>query len=681
MSNESSETYIDFTVEKLKKKYLDRRKLVPKENIKRSGFGDSIDNLKPCDFPLGTRISSTEESPQDGYKYHDRKRYDKALQELFKAVRNVPERLDQVGEWAVSPDVSEDEHSTEEHDSPSETRNNLNTETDVTLPSSLTRTTGSCVTDTVAPVAKNPKRPSPQGSSLSATDISQVYQEMVQIYEKLHTERTHQQQWSAQLQEREACLQEREACLQEREACLQEREACLQQSEALVLRPHHALLKIRGVEEEVHSHMRGLQEQHQQEIQQLNDVLKEKNRENRRIKANFDSIKEINDTMRNQLNDITEQNRKLEGQSRKVQARLENLQRKNEYSMAQKGRENVAPKAQGAKPSKQDKTSLPTKPNKASASPSLVRLLVLLMDWILDCHLVPPALAPGDGKGAPGQSVPQAGSLQTGSVQEKCSKVLPMLTEQLQLVPGVDAGLLVPLLKFIYWSLRQLDNTPQQNTLTSTMRRLGEEVYRGTGQLGGTFDPSTRIKTSALFKSPCLGTRFPSTLIVLSTINQADILAQALDSLHDDLRCEEGRELFLWYRALPVVLAHLRGGSRGPLAVAVDILLQMAAESRLLNPFLEACSTEDFFRCIASLLRNPRLDVTLVEKASILLQKLSKIRKNKRLFELFTIHLMIQEMHRTADPAHAFLSVNLNSILYHLGMMRSPVCPSPADRP
>ncbi|XP_061081427.1 coiled-coil domain-containing protein 138-like isoform X2 [Conger conger] len=657
MSSESSETSIDFTVELLKKKYLNRRNLVSKENVDRSGESDPLDYMKCYD----ARIPRTVVSPLYGSIDHHRRHYDKALQELFQAVTNLPERLDRVGDWKHGLFLSEDEdgYSAEGAGSTPDTQNNINTESDVTLPSCLAKGSGSCGTDGTAgtaPAERKQRRPSPQNSSPSAANISQVFQEMVHIYEKLQAERTHQQQWSVQLQEWEERLREREA---------------------LLLRPRQALQKIRGAEEEAHDHVRGLQE-YQQEVHQLSETLKEKARENRRIKASFDSIKELNDTMRNQLNDVTEQNKKLESQSRKVQARLENLQRKYEYSMAHKGRDSVMSKALETKPSKQDKASLPAKPSKASSSPGGVRLLVLLLDWVTDCHL-------GSGQGdGPGQGVLQAVPPYAGSVQERCSKVLPMLTEQLQLVPTVDKGLLIPLLKFIYLSLKQLDNSPQQLTLTSTMRRLGEEVYRGSGPQGAGLDapPSTRNKGSPLFKSPCLHTRFLSTLIILSTISQADVLAQALDGLHDDLRSEEGRELFLRYRALPVVLAHLRGGGRSLLGLSIDILLQMATESRLLNAFLEACSTEDFFRCVAALLRNPRLDITLVEKASILLQKLSKIRKNKRLFELSSIHLTVQEMHRTVDPTHAFLAINLNSILFNLGMMkRTPVCPSPADSP
>lgn len=45
-----------------------------------------------------------------------------------------------------------------------------------------------------------------------------------------------------------------------------------------------------------------------------------------------------------------------------------------------------------------------------------------------------------------------------------------------------------------------------------------------------------------------------------------------------------------------------------------------------LNPFLEACSCEEFFQTASQLLKNPRLEFPALEKLSILLQKLSSIR-------------------------------------------------------
>ncbi|MGH0135132.1 UNVERIFIED_CONTAM: hypothetical protein FKN15_032411 [Acipenser sinensis] len=371
------------------------------------------------------------------------------------------------------------------------------------------------------------------------------------------------------------------------------------------------------------------------------------------------------------LNAVSEQNKMLETQAKKVQARLDNLQRKYEFSMVQKSRVNIQPAVQEVKPQKQEKPQDFPKSSKVPTNISVYELLAILMDWISDshlCNLVPEG--ENDSKRVPGQH-----TLPNNCIQEKCTKLLPLLTEQLHLMPAVNSKLHILLVKFIYWTLRQLEIGTQQTSLTSTMRRLGKEIYRGAiiqGEPESSEEQANlaKQKSAIFFKSPNLRIRFLSTLIVLKTISQADYLAQAFYSLHKDLKSDEGKALFLEYQALPVVLNHLRTSSKGLLSAALDILLQMSVETRLLNPFLESCSNEAFFRTFSLLLRNPKLEVLLLEKISIILQKLTKIKRNKKLFELFSMHLMIQEMHRTVDPDHTFLSINLTSILFNLGMIK-----------
>ena len=59
---------------------------------------------------------------------------------------------------------------------------------------------------------------------------------------------------------------------------------------------------------------------------------------------------------------------------------------------------------------------------------------------------------------------------------------------------------------------------------------------------------------------------------------------------------------------------------------AVDIYLQMSMESSLSRLFLESCSGEAWFRSVCLVWRMPGTDNKLLEKLSILLQKLSKIK-------------------------------------------------------
>lgn len=65
----------------------------------------------------------------------------------------------------------------------------------------------------------------------------------------------------------------------------------------------------------------------------------------------------------------------------------------------------------------------------------------------------------------------------------------------------------------------------------------------------------------------------------LSGFSAADVLAQALDSLHTELMSEESRGLFIHYGGVCVLLSMLRAG-RGGLHTPIDILMQLTEQSR-----------------------------------------------------------------------------------------------------
>nr|XP_060625674.1 coiled-coil domain-containing protein 138 isoform X2 [Anolis sagrei ordinatus] len=487
-------------------------------------------------------------------------------------------------------------------------------ETDITLPSSLTVAT-CCDYDSGGDEVKKSvdihETKELIGKKLIPSHFSQIYHELSIIYQKLQQEKLTQQEFALQLKKQERFLVEREARLCRHEA---------------------ALTKIRDVEEEARTKFQIMKEQHEAEIQQLSEALKEKTKENKRLKTSFETLKELNDTLKKQLSDVSEQNKKLEVQSQRVQARLENLQ--------------------------------------VPFNSHTYDLLTVLMDWISDQHLSK-LIAEEEKEDTHKLSV----TSNKHYVQEKCIKCLPLVSEQLQWMPFVNPNLHFHVVKFLYWTLRQLDGGMQYATMTSTLRRLGEELFKGVVAKGNQYTSEnaadTKLKSAAFFKSSSLPLRMVSTLIIIKTVTQADYLAQAFDSLCIDLKTDEGRALFLDYEAVPVILSHIRISSKGLLSNAIDSLLQMTTESRFLRQFLEACSNEAFFRTCSVLLRNPKLDTQILEKLSILLQKLSKIKSNKKMFELFTIHLMIQELQRTAHPDHAFLCINLNSILFNLGLTKS----------
>ncbi|XP_054331300.1 coiled-coil domain-containing protein 138 isoform X7 [Pongo pygmaeus] len=455
-----------------------------------------------------------------------------------------------------------------------------------------------------------PKSKASDKRSLLPHQISQIYDELFQIHLKLQCETAAQQKFAEELQKRERFLLEREQ---------------------LLFRHENALSKIKGVEEEVLTRFQIIKEQHDAEVEHLTEVLKEKNKETKRLRSSFDALKELNDTLKKQLNEASEENRKIDIQAKRVQARLDNLQRKYEFMTIQrlKGSSHAVHEMKSLK---QEKAPV-SKTYKVPLNGQVYELLTVFMDWISDHHL---SKVKHEESGMDGKKPQLKFASQRNDIQEKCVK---------------------------------------HSTMTSTLRRLGEDIFKGVVTKGiqdssPQHSVENKPKTAAFFKSSNLPLRFLSTLIVLKTVTQADYLAQAFDSLCLDLKTEEGKTLFLEYKAVPVILSHLRISSKGLLSNVIDSLLQMTVESKSLQPFLEACSNSSFFRTCSVLLRAPRLDLQILEKLSIILQKLSKIKSNKKLFELFTIHLMLQEIQRTTNPEHAFLCINLNSTLFNLGLTK-----------
>ncbi|XP_075419477.1 coiled-coil domain-containing protein 138 [Tenrec ecaudatus] len=514
------------------------------------------------------------------------------------------------------------------------------------------RSRNECRSDTNESPLQHVRYPIPKAKnkqSLLPQHVNQIYDELLQIHHKLQCETAAQQEFAEELKKREHFLAEREQ---------------------LLLRHEIALSKIKGVEEEVRTRFQIIKEQHEAEVEHLTEALKEKIKESKRLKSSFDSLKELNDSLKKQLNGVSEENRKMEMQAKRVQARLDNLQRKYEFMTIQKLK-GSSHSFHEMKSLKQEKIPL-SKTSKVPLNTQVYELLTMFMDWISDHHL---SKVKTEDAGMEGEKALIKHTSQRSDIQEKCVKLLPVISEQLQWMPFVSAKYHEPFVKFIYWSLRQIDAGTQHSTLTSTLRRLGEDIFKGV-VTKGTQENSVehavdnRPKAAAFFRSSSLPLRFLSTLIVLKTVTQVDYLAQAFDSLCLDLKTDEGKALFLDYQAVPVILGHLRISSKGLLSNVIDSLLQMTMESKSLQPFLEACSNTFFFRTCSVLLRTPKLDLQILEKLSIILQKLSKIRSNRKLFELFTIHLMLQELQRTTHPEHAFLCINLNSTLFNLGLTK-----------
>lgn len=470
-------------------------------------------------------------------------------------------------------------------------------------------------------------------------------------------------------------LKEENRILHDRETTLKDRERMLSISQE----------NLKTVAElEVKQRVTVIEEKYKEEITKLEAALRDKARENKRLKDNFETLKMANDAQKKELESLKCQHEKLEKQSLSVQARLTNLQRKQDFEQRTRDADLPHPQCVAvpkAKPtgttagtldqSAEDREKLKTVKSEKVASAAAYELLSTLLDWVSDSQLrftiIDNMLKPVDRVAS--QEV----------LQEKVFKVLPVLVDMLKEFPGNNIKLCLPCLQFTYWSLVHIDKAqgPQKSNLSSTMRRLGEELYRSKTVRFYDTDPYAvndavtpvkmdKNKKGIYFRSSNLHVRLLSSLIILRTLSQVDLLAHVFDVLKADLKFDMAKELFLYYQGTTVVLQFLKPVNRVFMSPAMDIFLQMTTDSPFVPPFLESCSNETWFRTVAMVLRAPRQDVKILERLSIVLQNLSKIRNNKRYFEVYTITGIIQELVRGCTDDKAFLALNLKSILYNL---------------
>ncbi|XP_066846585.1 coiled-coil domain-containing protein 138-like isoform X1 [Anser cygnoides] len=409
------------------------------------------------------------------------------------------------------------------------------------------------------------------------------------------------------------------------------------------------------------------------EMNRMRDALRGVAQENSRLKSSFTCVMVENDFLKNQLRGMYEYNKKLEDHARSMQAQLNDLQQKHALVMAQKSNDSGGVVCQ-PKPVKEENETGASESDKVLLNSKVYDLLTILMDWISNEHLSKIEIQ-GEREG---NDKPQCAK--ENCTPENCMKLLHVVTGQLQWMPFVDPKLYMPVIQFIYWSLRQINTGNKHASMTSTMERLGEVIFKGIehqGNLQTWSEKSTQStpKTVLFFTSSFMPLRFLSTLILLETakFQRVNYLTHAFRSLCVDLRTDEGKMLFLQYQCVPVVLSHLTISRKCLLSCPLDALTEMARSSdkNCLQLFLEYCSTESVFRACSELLQNPGLDMCFLKKICFMLRKLSEIKSNKKMFESFALPEVIKELLRTTHPDHHHFCVDLRVILYNLGVAES----------
>uniref|UniRef100_A0A8C4QVN3 Beta-glucosidase n=1 Tax=Eptatretus burgeri TaxID=7764 RepID=A0A8C4QVN3_EPTBU len=417
---------------------------------------------------------------------------------------------------------------------------------------------------------------------------------------------------------------------------------------------------------------------HTLDVEQLTGALHRETQGKHRLSSSFKTLKELNDNLKYQVTNVTEENQKLKTQTNRLQRRLENLQRRQDLHRARARKVEIpafvlpgdVPRTAGQEQQVSrtfGKVEPPrSKPGSKPCKHLAWDLTGLLLEWLAHTGL---------GCGAFPGILPkrQPYLLSEDVFRAKCCKVLPLLVNNLCRTPPAKYQLSV--VNFLNTTLSYLHDQAQHTGLTATYRRLGEELFKG-GIPGETEKPCYHTnwvelksiatpKPGGFFRSADLETRFLSSLIIFRTLSQVDLLAQVWDTFRGDLQDLTARHLFLQHGAIGAIIHFLRPSARGLLSSAIDSLLLMAADHKVSEAFIAGCGTEAFFRSCVALLRSPRVALNVLEKLSMLLQNLSVHRK---LFEKFGLPRLIASRCQDPEAKHAFLTVNLRSVLLNLGL-------------
>lgn len=541
---------------------------------------------------------------------------------------------------------------------------------------------------------------------ISLSDIKAIYSELAGIYEKIQLEKKNilkqnliEQKIGTNISSREDELAIREAFLLEKEKELLERERAMSVAIQKMQSSKEIQAKLQGVEFEVQEKFESLQQRYRLQMEKMNDQILAQAQETKRLQSSFQTVKNQNEELRTKLVMTSNECSKLKSQNIKLKKRLENLQRKQEFHSSKTDKALRI----SNKENSNEKLPVSSKPVEKTAKvvSTTMDALTVLFDWTVESVFRTKDLFPK------AELDTKAFGLTNEFITDKCLKILPLFVDILKASsqqPSLKKNQF-SYLSFIYHCLRRVDDS-QHSILSSTTRRLGDELYRPV-----TTSVCTKDSTSALIlattaaysvvdsldeathslqhsvSKPCQNLYFRSTIpqvrmmscfIIIKTLHQVDILAHVFGQLQKDLKDDVNRKMFLDFNAIHIIMPYITyKANKALLNDAIDVLMQMAMESVFLPLFLEQCSKEEWFRAFSSSIRDmassiekPSFKPDVLEKICVILQKLSKIKSNKKYFDAFSIGRSLQECYRCRNPENTFLSLNLRSILFNLDLLK-----------
>jgi len=392
-------------------------------------------------------------------------------------------------------------------------------------------------------------------------------------------------------------------------------------------------------------------EQHKMELQS----------ETRKTRNSFKIMQKANENLKSQVAINNEKIKRYEEKQTALQNRITNLQRKNEILNEQTQQQSsISSSSVVNKHVKNHKL----KPSSQTAA--FYESFSTLLSWISNVHIK--SSVESLLKVKQSQLLSTEHDVNIEVTNDNCIKIIISLPSILAQISLLDDKLQIAFLQFVYWSILHLHLTQSSLRFThaATYRRIGEELYN----LKSIKCTKSDEDQHSFVRSLNIQIRLLSSLIIIHTVTQADLIAQVYRLLTAELRNEMVKDIFLRLHGTVILLPNFKPSNKNTLTFTTDILMVMTAESPYLQSFLESISNIEWVQAIMNTMKNSQEDNNIMEKSSLLLQRLSKLRSNKTIFEALQTRKFINDYIRNIHPDEEFLQLNLRSILFNIDAMK-----------
>ncbi|XP_012555095.2 coiled-coil domain-containing protein 138 isoform X3 [Hydra vulgaris] len=373
--------------------------------------------------------------------------------------------------------------------------------------------------------------------------------------------------------------------------------------------------------------------------------------ENVKFKKSFQMIKKAGDKMKEKILFLQEKLQHSEEKNLSQQHRITNLQRQVDI-LKQQLKEQEAPKAKVKTDLKNDeKTS-------KFLDTICTNFVGSVLQWITEGHLIEKVKS-SIANIKNGSQMAES-DFDVNVTNERCMKVLVTFPSLIEHISQQEE---LFILQFIYWSLIYscLTKSSQKATHKSTLRRIGEQLYMQ--------QKFCHKSVKRFFNSNDCHARLLSCMIILFTITQADILSQVFHCLCIDLQNDKAKELFVQYHATFALYPLFKLTNKVCMEYTVDVLMVLSSETLYLREFLKSISNVEWIQAILTVMKSYNTQIELMDKLSLLLQRISKIRSNKTIFDVLRVKDSVIELISLCKSES--IQSNLKSILFNIELMKS----------